>query len=189
MSEALTDTTRWTRADVELLPEHEGVRYEIIDGELFMTHAPHWNHQRVCGNIYVALHQWSLSSRQGEPSLSPGLLFSESDDVIPDVVWISKERLSALIDQAGHLTGAPELVVEVLSSGVQNERRDREAKLKLYQVKGVREYWIVDWRIKQVEIYRRERAQLRQVETLTSDDELTTPLLANFACNVSQFFL
>lgn len=41
----------------------------------------------------------------------------DADDVIPDVVWISDERLAALMDDAGHLTGAPELAVEVLSFG------------------------------------------------------------------------
>jgi len=56
---------------------------------------------------------------------SPGIVF-QSDNVIPDVVWASNERLERLLDEAGHLTAAPELVVEVLSPGKKNERRDRE---------------------------------------------------------------
>ncbi len=59
------------------------------------------------------------------------------------MVWASNERLTALLDDAGHLTAAPELIVEVLSSGAENIRRDREAKLKLYSSRGVREYGIV----------------------------------------------
>ena len=47
------------------------------------------------------------------------------------MVWVSNERFSALVDDTGHLTGAPDLVLEVLSEGVVNQRRDREAKLKL----------------------------------------------------------
>lgn len=43
------------------------------------------------------------------------------------MVWASNERLAVLLDEEGHLTGAPVLVVEVLSLGVENERRDREA--------------------------------------------------------------
>lgn len=62
-----------------------------------------------------------------------------------DVVWVSKETL-ALMDEAGHLTGAPELVVEVLSVSKEDQRRDREAKLKFYYSRGVKEYWIADWR-------------------------------------------
>jgi len=67
---------------------------------------------------------------------SPLASFSESDNVIPDVVWASNERLERLLDEAGHLTAAPELVVEVLSPGKKNERRDREAKLSCTRFKG-----------------------------------------------------
>ena len=49
-----------------------------------------------------------------------------------------------MLDDAGHLIAAPELVVEILSPGEKNERRDREAKLKLYSTYGVLEYWIAD---------------------------------------------
>ena len=153
-----------------------------------MAKQPHWHHQETCGNIYQALHQWSQTSGLGRASLSPGVLFGEYDSVAPDVAWVSRERLAVLMDEAGHLTGAPELVVEVLSPGMENERRDREAKLKLYEVKGVREYWIVDWRTQQVEVYRREGGRLKQAATLFAEDELTSPLLAGFSCEVARFF-
>lgn len=122
---------RWTTLDLELLAADEWKRYEIIDGELFITRAPHWNHQKADGRIHLALQTWSFASELGEASCTPGIIFTEADNVIPDVVWISKERLAVLLDEEGHLTGAPELVVEVLSSGKNNERRDKEAKLKL----------------------------------------------------------
>lgn len=153
-----------------------------------MAKAPHWYHQRVCGRIFHELDQWSQTSGLGEASITPGILFGETDNVVPDVVWISKERLGVLMDEAGHLTGAPELVVEVLSPGAQNERRDREAKLKLYASRGVQEYWIVDWRLQQVEVYRRERALLRLVATLLAGDELSSPLLPEFICVVARLF-
>jgi Uma2 family endonuclease len=181
------EQTKWTSADLELLPDN-GNRYEIIDGELFMSKQPHWHHQRTCTKIALRLENWSESSNLGEPSMNPGVLFGESDDVVPDVVWISHKRLAALMDEAGHLTGAPELVVEVLSPGRTNERRDRQAKLKLYESQGVQEYWIADWRLRQVEVYRREQGRLRRVATLLAADEMTSPLLPGFACKVERFF-
>ena len=185
MSASTIERTRWTTADINLLPDN-GTRYEIIDGELFMSKQPHWHHQETCGNIYQELRSWSQDSGLGRASITPGILFTESDNVVPDVVWASNERLSALMDEAGHLTGAPELVVEVLSAGAENERRDREAKLKLYESRGVREYWIVDWRLQQVEIYRREQALLRLVATLFAEDELATPLLPGLKTRCNQ---
>ena len=86
------------------------------------------------------------------------------------------------MDEAEHLTGAPELAVEVLSPGVENKRRDREAKLKLYESHGVREYGIVDWRVQRAEVYRRDQAMLHLVATLFAEDVLTSPWLPGFAC-------
>lgn len=189
MSQTKTDRVRWTTADIELLANNDGTRYEIIDGELFVTRSPHWMHQETCGNIYSELQNWSRAKGLGRATINPGIIFTDADNVIPDVAWASNERLAILLDEAGHLTGAPELVVEVLLSGAEQERRDKEAKLKLYSLRGVQEYWIVNWRLKQVEIYRRENAALVLVATLTSDNELNSPLLTDFACPVERFFV
>jgi Uma2 family endonuclease len=178
---------RWTSADLELFPEN-GKRYEIIDGELFVTRAPHWQHQRTCGNLHHALHSWSKSTGLGYVAMGAGVILGDNDDVIPDVVWVSKDRYHALIDQAGHLLGAPELVIEVLSAGKEQERRDRQLKLKLYSNHGVMEYWIADWRSKQIEVYRREGGVLQLEQTLGVTDTLTSPLLPNFACSLGQIF-
>ena len=102
---------------------------------------------------------------------------------------MSHERLALIEDEAGHLTGFPELVVEVLSPGETNIRRDREAKLKLYSLQGVQEYWIADRFAKRLEIYRRDKGQLVLVATLLEGDEIVSPLLPGFQCSVSQFFV
>ncbi len=189
ISQTTTDKVIWTTSDIELLSQDEGKRYEIINGELFVIRSPHWNHQRTIDNICLELNIWSRSSNLGEARSTPGIVFSDTDNVEPDVVWISKEKLTALLDDSGHLTGAPELVIEVLSPGKLNERRDKEAKLKLYSSQGVQEYWIVSWQLKTVEVYRRENLQLKLFATLINQDELTSPLLPDFSCNITRFFI
>jgi Putative restriction endonuclease len=104
------------------------------------------------------------------------------------IVWISQARRATALGPEGHLHAAPELVVEVLSPGGANERRDREAKLKLYSRRGVLEYWIVDWRTQQIEVFRREQLALRLVVTLYPTDTLTSPLLPGFMCQVATLF-
>lgn len=177
----------WQSSDLALLPEN-GTRYEIINGELFMSRSPHWQHQETCGNVYLELKLWCRRRGQGGVAINPGVIFSDTDDVIPDVAWVSQDRLADLMDDAGHLTGAPDLAVEVLSFGARNEERDRTAKRKLYEIQGVREYWILDWRLRQVEIYRRERGVLHLVGTLLPEETLTSPLLPGFSCPVSSLF-
>lgn len=188
MTQTPTGETLWTTTDLELLATNEWKRYEIVNGELYVTRAPHVGHQDTAGRIYARLLIWSEDTDLGKPLMTPGLIFSDVDNVIPDVVWVSHERLANLVDEEGHLTGAPELIVEVLSAGAHNERRDREVKLKLYSLKGVQECWIVDWRLQQVEIYRRENARLRLMATLLPTDEITSPLLPGFCCRVQRFF-
>jgi Uma2 family endonuclease len=178
---------RWTSADLAVLPDNDK-RYEIIDGELYVSRQPHWHHQRTCVKICAALEAWSMQTGAGEVNLAPGVIFAEDDDVAPDVVWISRARQAAALGPDGHLHAAPELVVEVLSPGATNERRDREVKLKLYSRRGVLEYWIVNWQAQQVEIYRRDELALRLVATLYPADTLASPLLPGFACVVAGLF-
>jgi len=188
MSQTSDPRVHWTTADLELLPDSSN-RYEIIDGNLLVTKAPHWGHQKAIVKICGVLDRWSETTGLGAVVQAPGVIFTDADNVIPDAVWISKERLALSLDDAGHLTAAPELIVEVLSPGVSNERRDRETKLKLYTSRGVQDYWILDWRLKQVEVYRHQAGMLQLVGTLFSGDTLTSPLLPGFACDVARLFL
>ncbi len=179
---------RWTTKDIDALPDNEWIRYEIIDGELFVARSPHHKHQQLAGRIFAALDNWAFNTGQGEASIMPGLIFSEADNVSPDVVWASTERIAEIQDQAGHFQGAPELVVEVLSPGKANEDRDRSAKLKLYSTQGVLEYWIVDRTAQRLEIYRRQPAQLVLTTTLLAQDTITSPLLPGFAWELARLF-
>jgi Uma2 family endonuclease len=187
MQTATIDKVHWTTADLALFPDN-GNRYEIIDGELFVTKAPHWNHQEICVKIAAALNTWCQSTGLGQVAIAPGIIFSDADNVIPDVVWISNQKLSLLLDESGHLTAAPELIIEVLSQGKENERRDRELKLKLYSTRGVQEYWLVDWRLEKIEIYHRQNASLRLIKTLNIDDIITSELLPDFTLEVKRIF-
>ena len=178
---------RFTSRDLESLPE-DGRLYEVIDGELHVSRQPHWHHQYICLQLGVALQAWSRATGAGVANLAPGVIFAEDDDVVPDVVWMSRARRASVVDADGKVRAAPELVVEVLSPGGANEQRDREFKLKLYSRQGVLEYWIVDWRARTVQVFRREQAALQLAATLYSEDALTSPHLPGFACPVADLW-
>ncbi|OKH19449.1 Uma2 family endonuclease [[Limnothrix rosea] IAM M-220] len=184
------DKVHWTINDLKNLPDDDGwTRYEIINGGLFVSRLPHAFHQMAAGELLCCLAKWTQEKKSDSTVvLSPGLLLSPADSVIPDLVWIKNERLEAGLNGDGHLTVAPELIAEVLSAGGVNEQRDRDSKLKLYSRYGVREYWIVDWRQKSLEIYRRDQAQLKLVATLLDSDPITSPLLPEFAVPLDQIF-
>jgi Uma2 family endonuclease len=184
----MSATLSFTSADLALLPD-DGKRYEIIEGELYVSRQPSAEHQYTCSRFNYFLEGWNDKEMQGLVLQAPGLIFAEDDDVAPDVIWISRQRYDQGRDEAGHLHLAPELVIEVLSPGKSNEDRDRQTKLKLYSRRGVQEYWIASWIEQFVEVYRREAGQLHQVATLFREDELDSPLLPGFSCKVAKLFL
>ena len=184
----MSTAVKFTSADLALMPD-DGKRYEIIEGELYVSRQPSSEHQYTCGQLIYFLEAWNRGSRTGLVLTAPGLIFAEDDDVAPDVIWISRDRYAKAIDAVGHLHLAPELVIEVLSPGKANEERDRQAKLKLYSRRGVHEYWIVSWLSQFVEVYRRSNAELHLTATLYHKDDLSSPLLPDFSCRVAQLFL
>ena len=183
----MASSLRFTSADLAAFPD-DGKRYEIIDGELYVSKQPHWYHQLFCSRAWAVLDAWNRQTSRGVANLAPGLIFADDDDVAPDVIWISNERLAAALGPDGKLHSAPELVVEVLSPGSANQHRDREAKLKLYSRRGVSEYWIADWRSRSIAVYRREDLQLALAATLFDTDTLSSPLLPGFSCTLADIF-
>ncbi len=174
--------TRLTYEDLCALP-NDGKRYEIIEGELFVTPAPRSLHQVVVANLHLALGQFVKDKGLGRVFVAPlDVVLSEFDVVEPDLLYISKARGSQLTE--ANLRGAPDLAVEILSETT--AKVDRTAKLKLYARFGVQEYWIIDPEGPSVEIYRRRQKRLALVSNLSEGDTLTSPLFPGFSLLLHQ---
>ena len=179
---------KFTSADLLLMPA-DGKRYEVIEGELYVSRQPNWHHQYACTQLLWALQDWNKQTGLGVANNAPGLIFADDDDVAPDVVWVSQEKLGAILGEDGKLHAAPELVIEVASPGWDYQQRDRQTKLKLYSRRGVQEYWIVDWQQQTVEVYRRSGFRLKLTGTLLRNDRLTSPLLPGFPLQVAELMM
>lgn len=70
MQSTTTNPIRWTIADLVIFEGNRSNCYEIIDGELFVTRAPNWKHQEVCGNIVTLLKLWSDQSGLGRAAIN-----------------------------------------------------------------------------------------------------------------------
>lgn len=113
--------------------------HNLIEGRLYMSPSPFWEHQRIVGALYEALTAFKRANG-GEVILSPMDCKLDDRTVLqPDLGYIVPDRLHIIQD---HVVGAPDLVVEVLSKGTR--RFDREKKLQTYGRNGVREAWLVD---------------------------------------------
>ena len=145
-----TPTARWTVEMVRALPD-DGNRYEVIDGELFVTPASTWRH----GDAVVALVRRLIPYLDTHPighlKIAPqDVVYGERTLVEPDlfVVPLVGGRRPRTWEEVGRLL----LAVEVLSPTT--ARADRQVKRRLYQQQGVPEYWIVDVDARLVERWR-----------------------------------
>jgi len=130
---------RFRADDIWDTPE-DGNRYEVIDGDLYVTPPPVVIHQRGGGRLYHLIASYLDVNPVGEVFVAPiGLTLDDANGLQPDVVYVSIER-RAIIQEKG-LVGAPDLVVEVLSPST--EARDRGVKWRRYAAAGVPHYWLL----------------------------------------------
>lgn len=131
----------FTFEDIQGIPEWPaGPLVELLQGELFMTPSPTIEHQRIVGRISHWIKSLSESSVTGELLTGPvDVKFSEEDVVIPNLLFITNDNKGIILEK--WIDGAPDLVIEVLSS---NREHDLVRKRDLYQEYKVNEYWIID---------------------------------------------
>jgi Uma2 family endonuclease len=185
---------QFTVDDLATFPD-DGNRYEVIEGELHVSAAPHFDHQLVVDTLVRALWNWDPDGQHGVAVSGTGLIFSPVSGVVPDAVWVAANQYETVLvdpltgERDGKLHAAPVLVIEVVSPGATNARRDRETKRTLYSRYGVREYWIVDPASRTIAVWRRgEAAQLELAATLLTEDTLTSPHLPGFGLSVARVF-
>ena len=181
-----TPSVKFTYDDFVNFPD-DGKRHEIIDGEHYVTPSPNTSHQRIATNLTVAIGSYLKRHLVGEVFAAPfDVVFSNLDVVEPDVLYISRERSGILTDQ--HVSGAPDLVVEILSPGTR--KTDEVTKRKLYERSDVRDYWVVDPELELVKIYRRLEGRFSKAAELALErgDALTTPLLPGFSAALADLF-
>jgi Uma2 family endonuclease len=148
---------RWTFEEFSRLPD-DGNRYEVIAGELYVTPAPRYEHQKLAFELGYLIRKFlEGNDLGGELTTGPvDVVFGEGDYLEPDLIFIRSDRD---IIARGIVTAAPDLVVEVISDST--ARRDRGIKRERYARFGVPEYWIADIEARQIEVYRLSEDPLR----------------------------
>jgi len=135
----LPSSQQLTYEDYCHLP-NDGKRYEIIDGELYVSPAPRILHQLVSGRLFFQLHGHVSAHDLGLVLSAPtDIVFSRINIVQPDLLFIAKARLHIVTET--NIKGAPDLLIEILSPNTADV--DRDIKRKLYARFGVKEYWKV----------------------------------------------
>ncbi len=177
-------STKFSYEDLQHIPPDRN-RYEIVDGELFVTAAPIPLHQRIVLNLSADLLEHVRKHRLGQVFVAPlDIVFSPSTVLEPDVIFVSRSRLHVIGEK--NLTGPPDLVVEVLSESTAT--LDREIKPKQYALYGVPEFWRFDPAGKTVEIFRLKEGEYELEATLGFGDTLTSLLFPGLRLPISSLW-
>jgi Uma2 family endonuclease len=130
----------FTYDDYRQLPE-DGRRYELMEGELFVSPPPSTRHQTVLVHLLNALVEGLDKPGLARIFCAPmDLVLAPTSVVQPDLIVVGAARATIIGAQA--LEGVPDVVVEILSPSSLD--RDQYIKRKLYERFAIPEYWVVD---------------------------------------------
>ena len=143
------DRRTYTVRDLYTLPD--GVRAELIDGQIYYMSSPGMTHQLIISLFFNTVWQY-IKSKEGSciPVSAPMDVQLDEDDltlVQPDFLVVCDKK--KVVD--GRIFGAPDFVMEVLSPTTR--QKDLTLKTWKYSSAGVREYWIIDPDKQQVLVY------------------------------------
>lgn len=126
----------------------DGLRRELIEGELIVSPSPYTRHQVLSGRLFLAFANHLASAGGASVYYAPlDVIFSKHNVVEPDLIVVLDEQREIVTE--ANIKGVPALLIEIVS----NPRLDRVRKRDLYAKFGVPEYWIVDPDADRVEVY------------------------------------
>ena len=174
----------WTYNHYAALSD-DGQRYEIIDGVLYMAPSPSDFHQSTVSLLvtYLTIHVQFKGLGRVYPApfdvqLAPNVV------VQPDVLVVLNENSEKITHS--RIIGPPDLVVEIVSPST--AAYDRMKKRNTYARASVREYWIVDPLVQNIEVLVLEDSIYRSVGIFTGNHTLPSQVVPEFPVQVMQFF-
>ena len=172
---------KYTIADIYALPD--GVRAELIDGNLHYMATPTRTHQKLAGEIYLSVANY-IKAHDGscEVYISPFAVYlfaDESTYLEPDLTVVCD---TSKLDEKG-CWGAPDWVVEVLSPATGS--KDMGLKRNKYKAAGVREYWIIDPEKKVVIVYLFGKEDKEEVTLYSFEDQISCSLFPDLVIQPS----
>lgn len=163
----------------------EDEKAEFINGEIIVHSPVKKRHDNVSGNLYILLKTFVVKNDLGYVGHEKVMIGLSRNDYEPDICYFSKEKAQHF-DDGQTIFPAPDLVVEVLSSGTR--LRDYGVKLEDYEAHKISEYWIVDAKARTLEQRTLDGDRYALRNTFLIDDELHSLTLSGFAIPMRAMF-
>ena len=157
----MATTTHLSFEEFKNLPEEEGKRYELDEGELLMEPSPTFLHNRIRDRIARNLTEFVERHQLGEVTIQSDFRLGPKTVLNPDVALVAPEHLQRIDVSRWPIDGAPLLAVEVISPANTAERITR--KIRQYLQSGGRSVWVVYPNLNLVEVH--SSSGVRQIES------------------------
>jgi len=175
----------WTYNEYLNLPD-DGKRYEIADGVLLLTPSSTGSHQDTIGEVCFYLRSHIKLAGLGLVIQAPFIVELSAKDVFqPDIFVVMNAHLDRV--QEKKVVGAPDLVVEVSTSGT--AAFDRLTRYDTYEYTGVLEYWILNLERRTVEVFVLEGDEYHSLGVFHGEQKVPSRLISWLSVRVDQFFI
>ena len=158
---------------------------EFIDGKIYCLASPSTEHQSIVGEIYLSFGNY-LKGKECKPFISPFDIVFKNETEIHRV----QPDLSIICDKSGlnenNYVGVPNLVIEVLSPSTMSN--DFIKKMDLYMRFGVKEYWIVSPRNKEIQIFVLQDNLYSEMISFKENDILQSVIFQDLKINLKDIF-
>lgn len=168
----------WQYEDYRRLPD-DGRRYEIIARVLYVANAPGYDHQFVVYKLARMLGEYVEERQLGVVIGAPFEvhLHESSRPLQPDILFLTNDQ--KLNPGAQNFAGAPTLIVEVISPS--SIRLDRQTKFDAYERAGVLEYWLVNPKVRSVEVYTLSNGEYALLGQYSGEELIESKVLPELA--------
>ena len=162
-----------------------GDRTELVDGEIIPKVSPKYKHASVQGRFYRFIDDWCVREQCGRvcPEWAVVLKRNGRDWVpVPNLTYVSYDRLSADWEEDLPSPVLPELVIEIISPG--QSFGEMTNKATDYLIAGVYRVWIVDNQAQSVTVFGGSDFP----QTLWINDTISDALLPKLAIALTDIF-
>lgn len=177
-----TTTKKWTYKDYLALDDDN--RYEILNGNLLMTPSPSSQHQSWSSLLNYKLKDFVFAKRLGKIFEAPmDVLLSSENVVQPDIIYIANGNKHIIKDKL--IEGSPDMLVEIVSPS--SHHIDYYEKKELYDVSGVKEYWIVDPANQTIEVFALQDDKFQLLSNAAVSGNISSNIFKGFQLDLGQF--
>jgi Uma2 family endonuclease len=163
----LTKAEFWQLADASI-----DITYELIKGTAIAKMSPKYFHSRTTGKTFAILDHWC--QERGRVGIEWAFDLDEETAPVPDLLYISYDRLPITWSENTACPVSPELAIEIISPG--QSLGQMIIKAESYLQGGVQQVWIIDPKFQSLTVLSIDRAIQTLIDSMIFTDEIFTGL-------------